>query len=85
MLDGIEQMRGPWCLSQVDNVGCTPVCATGQACVESACIADRCTTGLLYDITDGTLPTTGRTFCSGCSLQTLFVLGERRLLANEPF
>jgi hypothetical protein len=63
------------------------VCGGGQACVGSACTADRCTTGLLHHVVDGRLangsdPTT---FCSGCNLQTLYVIGYRRSLSNEPF
>jgi hypothetical protein len=87
VLDGIEQMRGPWCLAQVDGVACTPVCASGQACVASACTQDRCTTGLLHHIVDGRLAQPGdpTLFCSGCNLQTLYVLGYRRALAHEPF
>ncbi len=71
VFDAIETMRGPWCASQV-NPGTTP---------------DRCTTGLLHHVVDGRLaqPGDGTLFCSGCNLQTLYVLGYRRALANEPF
>lgn len=71
VFDAIEKMRGPWCASQV-NPGTTP---------------DRCTTGLLHHVVDGRLaePGDGTLFCSGCNLQTLYVLGYRRALANEPF
>jgi hypothetical protein len=86
VLDGIEQMRGPWCLSEVDGVACMPTaCAQGQACVASACTADRCSTGLLHHVVDGRLAQPGdpTLFCSGCNLQTLYVLGYRRMLARE--
>lgn len=71
VLDAIAAMRGPWCESQVIE-GSTP---------------DRCTTGLLHHVVDGRLaqPGDGTLFCSGCNLQTLYVLGYRRALANEPF
>ena len=71
LFDAIETMRGPWCASNV-NPGTTP---------------DRCTTGLLHHIVDGRIaqPGDGTLFCSGCNLQTLYVLGYRRALANEPF
>jgi hypothetical protein len=88
LFDGIAAMRGPWCTSQVhDPAACAPVCASGQACVSSACMADRCTTGLLHHVVDGrlALPTDGTVFCSGCNLQTLYVAGYRRMLAGERY
>jgi hypothetical protein len=81
-------MRGPWCLAQVDGVACTPTpCAQGQACVASACTADRCTSGLLHHVVDGRLAQPGdpTLFCSGCNLQTLYVLGYRRMLAHQAW
>jgi hypothetical protein len=38
-------------------------------------------------VVDGRLakPEDGTLFCSGCNLQTLYVLGYRRALAGEPF
>jgi len=90
VLDGIEALRGPWCTSQVADLAataCAPACGSGEACVASACTADRCTTGLLHHFIDGRLakPEDGTHFCSGCNLQTLYVLGYRRSLAREPF
>ncbi len=88
MLDGIAAMRGPWCTSNVHDPGaCAPTCSAGQACVTSACTADRCTTGLLHHVVDGrlALPQDGTVFCSGCNLQTLYVAGYRRMLAGEPY
>lgn len=92
VLDGIEAMRGPWCLAQVHKEKCAPACARGQACLanasaSSSCTADRCTTGLVHHVVDGrlALPTDPTLFCSGCNLQTLYVIGYRRALANEPF
>jgi hypothetical protein len=54
------------------------------------CIGDptqRCASGLLHHYVDGRLaePGDGTLFCSGCNLQTLYVLGYRRGLANEPW
>lgn len=55
------------------------------------CIGDtatqRCADGLLHHFVDGRLaePGDGTLFCSGCNLQTLYVLGYRRGLANEPW
>ena len=42
---------------------------------------------LLHHVMDGRLarPEDGTYFCSGCNLQTLYVLGYRRALAGEPF
>lgn len=88
VLDGIEAMRGPWCLSQVPHAGtCAPACAAGKACLDKACTDDRCATGLLHHFIDGRLadPKDGTYFCSGCNLQTLYVLGYRRMLAGEEF
>jgi len=87
VLDAIETMRGPWCLAQVHKETCMPACSAKQACVTTSCTADRCTTGLLHHVVDGrlALPTDPVLFCSGCNLQTLYVIGYRRALANEPF
>ncbi|MDB4944237.1 MAG: hypothetical protein JWP97_3771 [Labilithrix sp.] len=88
VLDAIETMRGPWCLAEVHrSETCAPVCASGSACVGDACTADRCTTGLLHHVVDGRLAnaTDPVVFCSGCNLQTLYVLGYRRALAAQPF
>ena len=88
VLDGIEALRGPWCLSQVAQAGtCEKKCATGEACSGTSCTTDRCTTGLLHHFIDGRLakPEDGTYFCSGCNLQTLYVLGYRRSLAQQPF
>lgn len=88
MLDGIAAMRGPWCASDVhDPSACAPACAAGEACMASACAADRCTTGLLHHVVNGrlALPEDGTLFCSGCNLQTLYVTGYRRALAGEPY
>lgn len=87
VLDAIETMRGPWCLAQVETTTCAPRCGNGQACVATACNADHCTTGLLHHVVDGRLanPTDPTLFCSGCNLQSLYVLGYRRALAGEPF
>src|SRR5690606_9289137 len=50
----------------------------------SYCIEQRCADGLLHHFVDGRLaePGDGTLFCSGCNLQTLYVLGYRRGLAN---
>lgn len=87
VMDGIEAMRGPWCLAHVHASTCNPSCASGSACVASACAPDKCTTGLLHHVVDGRLaqPDDGTVFCSGCNLQTLYVLGYRRALAGEAF
>jgi hypothetical protein len=87
VLDAIETMRGPWCLAQVETTTCAPKCGGGQACVATACTADHCTTGLLHHVVDGRLanPTDPTLFCSGCNLQSLYVIGYRRALAGEPF
>ena len=88
VLDAIESMRGPWCLAQaVHDEKCAPACGAGQACVSASCSADRCTTGLLHHVVDGRLAAPGDSvlFCSGCTLQALYVIGYRRALAGEPF
>ncbi|MBS2013147.1 MAG: hypothetical protein JST00_09685 [Deltaproteobacteria bacterium] len=88
VLDAIEKLRGPWCIAQVTHAGtCKPACGAGKACLGTACTDDKCTTGLLHHFVDGRLakPEDGTYFCSGCNLQTLYVLGYRRSLADEPF
>jgi len=71
VLDAVERMRGPWCTRQIDP----------DAAV------DRCAAGLLHHVVDGRLasPGDGTLFCSGCNLQTLYVLGYRRMLAREAY
>lgn len=91
VLDAIAAMRGPWCASNVhDPAACTPpgavtTCTKDQACIDGACTADRCTTGILHHTVNGrlALPEDGTLFCAGCNLQTLYVLGYRRSLAGE--
>jgi hypothetical protein len=58
----------------------------GNYCVGDA-EPQRCGNGLLHHFVDGRLaePGDGTLFCSGCNLQTLYVLGYRRALANEPW
>ena len=87
VLDGIESLRGRWCLAQVHEEACTPTCPSTQTCVVDTCEADHCQTGLLHHEVDGrlALPTDPTFFCSGCNLQTLYVVGYRRQLAKEPF
>ncbi len=88
VVDAIATMRGEWCQSHVhDATACSPVCGAGQACITNSCAADRCTSGLLHHVVDGRLaePKDGTMFCAGCNLQTLYVIGYRRILANEPF
>lgn len=88
LLDGVIGMRGPWCASHVhDPAGCSAACGPSQACVAGSCTAERCTTGLLHHVVDGrlALPSDGAVFCAGCSLQTLYVAGYRRMLAGERY
>jgi hypothetical protein len=88
VFDSIEKLRGPWCIAQVTHAGtCKPACGAGKACLGASCADDKCTTGLLHHFMDGRLaqPEDGTYFCSGCNLQTLYVLGYRRMLAGEPF
>jgi len=88
VLDAIEAMRGPWCISQVPHAGaCAVACPSGKACVGTTCADDRCATGLLHHVVDGRLaqPSDGTYFCSGCNLQTSYVLGYRRALADQGF
>lgn len=88
VLDAVEAMRGRWCTSHVHDGGaCAPACAAGEACSGGACAADRCTTGLLHHVVKGrlALPEDGTLFCAGCTLQTLYVAGYRRMLAGEGY
>ena len=57
----------------------------GNYCIGD--VEERCGNGLLHHFVDGRLaePGDGTLFCSGCNLQTLYVLGYRRGLANEPW
>lgn len=74
MLDGIAGLRGPWCRSH------------SAACDGGACGEERCASGLVHHVVDGRLaaPPDETVFCSGCNLQTLYVLAYRRALAGEP-
>jgi len=87
VLDTIEHMRGPWCLSQVDvdRTACGNTCAAPQVCTGTTCVADHCQEGVLHHIIDGRLaaPSDPSFFCSGCNLQSLYVLGLRRSLAGQ--
>lgn len=58
----------------------------GNYCVGDAA-PQRCASGLLHHFVDGRLaePGDGTLFCSGCNLQTLYVLGYRRSLAKEAW
>lgn len=88
VLDGIEALKGTWCRSHVhEGTSCAPACSGGQACVGGACAPDRCEEGILHHVVDGRLasPDDEVLFCSGCNLQTLYVLGQRRALAGEPY
>ena len=85
VLDAIERMRGRWCLSHVHREagGCGGACAALEACVADACVADRCQDGILHHLIDGRRaePEDPSFFCSGCNLQSLYVLDYRRWLA----
>lgn len=85
VFDALEAMRGPWCLAQVHTEACAPACDAGNACVVDSCMADHCASGLLHHVVQGRLaePQDGTFFCSGCNLQTSYVLGYRRMLSDE--
>ncbi len=88
VLDALEAMRGPYCLSQLDATTCAPACEPGQTCLSAECTAERCTTGLLHHRVDGRLAAPGDArpvFCSGCSFAALYAVGMRRVLAGEGF
>lgn len=88
VLDGIEAMRGPYCIADVhQDDACAPACAPGKACEATTCTDDRCTTGLLHHVVDGRLARKGDAtlFCAGCNLQTLYVIGYRRALASQSY
>lgn len=89
VFDGIRAMRGTWCASHVhDAKACAPACGAGQACEAASappsCAPDRCQEGILHHVIDGRLarPEDASFFCSGCNLQTLWVLGYRDRLAR---
>lgn len=88
VLDGIEKLRGPYCLADVhQDDACDEACGAEKACVASACVDDKCTTGLLHHVVDGRIAdkTDPTVFCSGCNLQTLYVVGYRRALAGGGY
>ena len=81
VLDFIEnQLVGEWCRSEVHHGDC---CPEGQVCVEDEyCFADSCQTGVLHHWIDDrvALATDDCFICTGCNLQTLYVMWYRQQL-----
>jgi hypothetical protein len=81
LLDAVAStMQGSWCLSQVHKEACAPACTAPSLCVVDACSPDACHGGLLHHFIDGrvALPSDPTYFCSGCNLQTLYVMWYRQ-------
>lgn len=81
VLDALEtELYGSWCLSNVHSEMCQPACATSNVCVVDSCTADRCGGGVLHHWIDGrpAATTDPEYFCSGCNLQTLYVMWYRQ-------
>jgi hypothetical protein len=81
LLDALApKIYGTWCLSQVHHESCMPACGAPEVCVIDACEGDACHEGLLHHFIDGraALPSDPTFFCSGCNLQTLYVLWYRQ-------
>jgi hypothetical protein len=93
LLDFIDgHLRGDWCLADfhaatnVDLIAatCESPCDTSNVCVDGACEADACHPAVLHHWIDGRVADTGDPvlLCSGCNLQLLYVLWERKELAR---
>jgi len=82
LLDFVEdQLIGEWCLGHLHREPCAPVCLDDEPiCVAAVCEAERCQPGVLHHWIDNRLADHNDTefFCSGCSLQTLFLLWYRQ-------
>ncbi|MBT3221741.1 MAG: hypothetical protein HN348_21900 [Proteobacteria bacterium] len=85
VLDFVEdQLVGDWCRSEVHQGDC---CPEGQVCVEDEyCFADACQTGVLHHWMDNraALATDNEFICTGCNLQTLYVMWYRQQLKDLP-
>jgi hypothetical protein len=74
-----DKLRGTWCLGQVHNQPCAATCSSPQVCIATRCSEDVCEGGLLHHWMDGRLALPGDPtfFCSGCNLQSLYILWFR--------
>jgi hypothetical protein len=76
-----ENLVGQACLVDIsqDHL-CDPACSAGQACLKGDCFADECHTGILHHWMDGRVAEADdlEFFCSGCNLQTLYLMWYRQ-------
>ncbi|MEM6956417.1 MAG: hypothetical protein AAF411_25190 [Myxococcota bacterium] len=88
ILDGLSgELFDQFCHSWLEDFQvCDGGCGDGQSCVVDRCEADRCGPGVLHHWIDGAIatPVEGDMFCSGCNLQTLFIMEMRRGLTAPP-
>lgn len=86
ILDGVSDgLFDQFCHSWLEDFQtCEPGCSEEQACFADRCDADRCGPGLLHHWIDGNIATQveGDMFCSGCNLQTLFIMETRKALTQ---
>ena len=82
VLDFIEEsLIGQACLLDIsqDHL-CDPACPATQSCLKADCFDDSCHTGILHHWMDGRLavPDDLEFFCSGCNVQTLYLMWYRQ-------
>lgn len=82
ILDFLEaHLVGQACLLDIsqDHL-CDPACPAGQACLKADCFDNSCRTGILHHWMDGRLaiPDDLEFFCSGCNVQSLYLMWYRQ-------
>jgi hypothetical protein len=81
VLDFLDQnLQGNSCLTDIHMFECDPVCQASEACLKENCYADECHCGILHHWMDErlALPEDPEFFCSGCNLQTLYIMWYRQ-------
>ena len=82
VLDFLENhLVGQACLVDISQDDlCDPACTAGRACLKEECYDDYCHQGILHHWMDGRLaiPDDLEFFCSGCNVQTLYLMWYRQ-------
>lgn len=82
ILDFLEDhLVGQACLLDISQEGlCDPACPGTQSCLKEQCFDDSCHQGILHHWMDGrvAVPDDLEFFCSGCNVQTLYLMWYRQ-------
>ena len=83
VLDFLEShLPGKWQVSVRNNElsDCDPACGSGETCILNQCVSDGIYDGILHHWMDGKIACDKdpEYFCSGCNLQTLYVMWYRQ-------